>query len=192
MTPGELERTTTTAGERVTLWTIGHSNVGVDRFIELLAAHGIALVADVRRYPGSRRHPHFSSVALAASLAEHGIGYLHLPELGGRRQPRADSKNTAWRHPSFRGYADYMETAAFSEGAARLRQAAAEQRTAMMCAEALWWQCHRGLIADAFRAAGQLVLHITAAGVEEHPYTSAARIVEGRLSYGGILDAIPD
>lgn len=191
MTRGGLEEAVA-RGERVTLWTIGHSNVAVDRFIELLEAHGIARVADVRRYPGSRRHPHFSSGALAASLADRGIAYMHLPELGGRRQARADSNNTAWRHPSFRGYADYMETPAFAKGAERLRRAAAEQRTAMMCAEALWWQCHRGLIADVFRAAGHRVLHITASGVEEHPYTTAARIVDGRLSYAGILDALQD
>jgi uncharacterized protein (DUF488 family) len=169
--------------EHVTLWTVGHSNVALGRFIELLTAHHIALVADVRRFPGSRRHPHFSKSALPQSLAAHGIGYLHLAELGGRRTARADSRNTAWRHPAFRGYADYMETSAFAAGLARLGQAAAQQRTAMMCAEALWWQCHRGLIADVLKASGARVLHITAAGVQEHPYTSAARIVSGRLSY---------
>ena len=179
------------AAAQVTLWTIGHSNVTAERFIELLTTHDIMLVADVRRYPGSRRHPHFSATALAVSLEARSIGYLQLPELGGRRQARADSKNTAWRHAAFRGYADYMETPAFAEGLARLRQAAAGQRTAVMCAEALWWQCHRGLIADALRAAGDRVLHITARGLQEHPYTSAARIVGGRLSYSApsLLDA---
>lgn len=167
----------------VTIWTIGHSNVTAERFIELLMSNDIELVADVRRYPGSRRHPHFSAVALAVALEARGIRHLHMPELGGRRQARADSQNTAWRHEAFRGYADYMETPAFAEGLARLRQAAAGQRTAVMCAEALWWQCHRGLIADALRAGGDRVLHIMAAGVQEHPYTSAARIVDGRLSY---------
>lgn len=168
---------------RLTLWTIGHSNVPAERFVALLKAHDVALVADVRRFPGSRRHPHFSAGALAASLNACGIGHLPMPELGGRRQPRADSKNTAWRHLAFRGYADYMETTAFADGLARLRTAAAAHRTAIMCAEALWWQCHRGLIADALRAGGDRVLHITSAGVQEHPFTSAARIVGGRLSY---------
>jgi uncharacterized protein (DUF488 family) len=179
------------AAAPVTIWTIGHSNVPVERFIELLKAHDIALVADVRRYPGSRRHPHFSAAALEVSLETCGIGYLHLPELGGRRQPGADSKNTAWRHPAFRGYADYMATPAFAGGLARLREAAGTHRTAVMCAEALWWQCHRGLIADALRAGGDRVRHITAAGLQEHPYTSAARIVDGRLSYTAptLLDA---
>lgn len=171
------------ADAQTTVWTIGHSNIAADRFIELLTAHDIALVADVRRFPGSRRHPHFASGPLAVSLEARGIRYLHLPELGGRRQASTDSTNTAWRHPAFRGYADYMETPAFARGLARLRQAAAQQRTAMMCAEALWWQCHRGLIADALRAGGDRVVHITASGLQDHPYTSAARIVDGRLSY---------
>jgi uncharacterized protein (DUF488 family) len=171
------------AAEHVTLWTVGHSNVSLDRFIELLTAHDIVLIADVRRFPGSRRHPHFAGGALADALTAQSIRYMHLPELGGRRTARANSRNTAWRHPAFRGYADYMETPAFAAGVERLRQAAAEQRTAMMCAEALWWQCHRGLIADVFKAAGATVLHITATGVQEHPYTSAAHIVRGQLSY---------
>ena len=167
----------------LTIWTIGHSNISVDRFIELLSAHDIGLVADVRRYPGSRRHPQFSASALAHSLEERNLGYVHLAELGGRRTPRGDSKNTAWRHPSFRGYADYMATPAFVDGVKRLVQLAAGRPTAIMCAEALWWQCHRGLIADALRVAGHRVLHITSRGVQEHPYTSAAHIVDGRLSY---------
>ena len=166
-----------------TLWTVGHSNISAEQFIALLSDHDIGLVADVRRYPGSRRHPQFSAGALALSLAAAGIGYVHLPELGGRRSPSAHSTNTAWRHPSFRGYADYMETPAFAGGLSRLVQLAAGQRTAIMCAEALWWQCHRGLIADALRAAGHTVLHITSSGAQEHPYTSAARIIDGHLSY---------
>jgi uncharacterized protein (DUF488 family) len=167
----------------LTVWTIGHSNVALERFVGLLEAHEISMIMDVRRYPGSRRHPHFSGSALATSLPREGIGYMHLPELGGRRTAHADSKNTAWRHPAFRGYADYMETPDFSTGLERLRGVAATQRAAIMCAEALWWQCHRGLIADALKAAGHRVLHITAAGVQEHPYTSAAQIAGGRLSY---------
>jgi uncharacterized protein (DUF488 family) len=179
----------------MTVWTIGHSNIALVALLDLLRKHGITSVADVRRYPGSRRHPHFARDALAESLAREGIGYLHLPELGGRRTPRGDSRNTAWRHPAFRGYADYMETPEFSAGVARLLDAASGHRVAIMCAEALWWQCHRGLIADALKAAGHEVLHITAAGAQEHPYTSAARIEDGRLSYAAptLLDgATPD
>lgn len=167
----------------LTLWTIGHSNLTADELLDRLRAHHITVVADVRRFPGSRRHPHFGREALRALLAREGIAYVHLPELGGRRTPRPDSPNTAWRHPSFRGYADYMETPPFAAGLARLLEMAATERVAIMCAEALWWQCHRGLIADALRAAGHHVQHIMATGVEDHPYTSAARLVDGRLSY---------
>jgi uncharacterized protein (DUF488 family) len=168
---------------KLNVWTVGHSNVPLVRFLDLLKTHAIATVVDVRRFPGSRRHPHFGGSALGVSLPQEGIGYLHLPELGGRRATRPDSKNTAWRHPAFRGYADYMETPAFAEGLARLEHIARAQRVAIMCAEALWWRCHRGLIADALKASGHTVLHIAATGVEEHPFTSAARIVNGRLSY---------
>jgi uncharacterized protein (DUF488 family) len=167
----------------MTLWTIGHSNVPLERLVDSLRAHSIATVADVRRYPGSRRHPHFSATALAISLPRAGIEYLHFPELGGRRTARPDSRNTAWRHPAFRGYADYMATPEFGAGLTRLRETASSRRVAIMCAEALWWQCHRGLIADALKAAGHQVLHIMPTGVQEHPYTSAARLESGRLSY---------
>jgi uncharacterized protein (DUF488 family) len=167
----------------VTVWTIGHSNMALEALAGRLHAHGISRLADVRRYPGSRRHPQFNREALAASLARERITYVHLPELGGRRAPRPDSRNTAWRHPAFRGYADYMDTAEFRDGVKRLLTEASSGRVAIMCAEALWWQCHRALIADALKAAGHHVLHITAAGVQEHPYSSAARIVDGRLSY---------
>jgi uncharacterized protein (DUF488 family) len=167
----------------MTLWTVGHSNVDLDRFVAQLRAHEIAVIADVRRYPGSRRHPHFAREALAASLPDLGIAYEHMPDLGGRRAPRADSVNTAWRHPAFRGYADYMGTPVFAAALQRLLQHASTARVAIMCAEALWWQCHRGLIADALKAAGHEVLHIGQREVQEHPYTSAARIVNGQLSY---------
>jgi uncharacterized protein (DUF488 family) len=165
------------------VWTIGHSNIALETFLERLRAHEIALIADVRRFPASRRHPHFSEAALAAALEDCHIGYLHLPELGGRRSPRPDSRNTAWRNDAFRGYADYMEAPAFHAGVDRLLVVAAGRRTAVMCAEALWWQCHRGLIADYLKADGHEVLHIAANRVDEHPYTSAARIVDGGLTY---------
>jgi uncharacterized protein (DUF488 family) len=167
----------------VTFWTIGHSNVPLESFLALLRGNDINMIVDVRRYPASRRHPHFAGEALQAALEPLGIGYLHLPELGGRRTARADSPNTAWRHPAFRGYADYMDTPSFVDGLSQLVDAASTRRAAIMCAEALWWQCHRGLIADVRKAAGHTVLHITASGVQEHPYTSAARIVDGKLSY---------
>lgn len=170
------------------LWTIGHSNQPLEPFLAALTGHEIALVADVRRFPMSRRHPHFSKERLAAALEEAAVAYLHFPELGGRRSPRKDSRNTAWRVAGFRGYADYMETAEFAAGMARLLDEAAKRRVAIMCAELLWWQCHRGLIADYLKSRGHDVVHIVSATKHEaHPYTSAARIIDGALSYAGLI-----
>jgi uncharacterized protein (DUF488 family) len=166
------------------LWTIGHSTRPIGELTAMLDEAHITALADVRRYPGSRRHPHYGRDALAAVLEEAGIEYLWLPELGGRREPRRDSLNTAWRTRGFRGYADYMETAAFRVGVARLLELARATPTAMMCAEQAWQHCHRGLIADYLKATGVQVLHIVGPGrVEEHPYTEPARIVDGRLGY---------
>lgn len=168
----------------MTLWTIGHSTRPIDGFIALLTENDIAAVADVRRFPGSRRHPQFGREALGASLQDVRVGYEHFPELGGRRPARSDSPNGAWRNDAFRGYADYMMTTEFREGIARLLLLAGRGRTAVMCAEALWWQCHRGLIADHLKAAGHEVVHIMGPGkTEAHPFTSAARMVDGALSY---------
>ena len=167
-----------------TLWTIGHSNREWPAFTAMLAEAGIELLVDVRRFAGSRRNPQFSSESMAAALPHDGIEYLPLPGLGGRRQPLSDSRNTAWRNDGFRGYADYMETAPWQEARDRLAGLARGRRTAIMCAEALWWQCHRGLIADDFKARGWEVIHLMAPGhAEPHPYTAAARIVDGRLDY---------
>lgn len=167
-----------------TIWTIGHSTRTTDELLALLHQHRIELLADVRRYPGSRRWPRFNQEALATSLAEGGIAYLGIPLLGGRRRPRPDSPNTAWRHPMFRGYADYMATEPFAEGLRQLLERARRQRTCLMCSEAVWWRCHRGLIADALRIRGIEVLHIlSATSTVAHPWTSAARVVAGRLTY---------
>jgi len=172
------------AGMPGTVWTVGHSTRPLDAFLGLLAAHGIERVADVRRHPGSRAYPHFDAGALAASLGAAGIDYQPFPELGGRRTPSPGSRNTAWRNASFRAYADHMETPEFRAGLARLADAAAERRPAVLCAEAVWWRCHRGLIADALKASGVEVVHLVDDGkAAVHPYTSAARIVDGRLSY---------
>ncbi len=173
-----------------TIWTIGHSTRSIEEFLELLAAAGIEAVADVRRYPGSRRWPHFARESLAETLASCGITYLWLPELGGRRTPLADSPNTAWRSVSFRGYADYMATEPFALGLDRLVNLAAGLRTSIMCAEAVWWRCHRGLIADVLRLLGFEVVHILGPGsMSPHPYTAAARLVRGRLTYSAAADA---
>jgi uncharacterized protein (DUF488 family) len=139
----------------------------------------------VRAWPGSKRYPQFNKDAMAESLTAHGISYEHFPELGGKRKSKPDSRNTAWRNASFRGYADYMETEQFQKGIQRLLNVAEETGpTAIMCAEAVWWRCHRSLIADHLKARGMEMLHILGAKkVEPHPYTSAARIVDGVLSY---------
>ena len=166
------------------IWTIGHSIRPLGEFLDLLAENRIEAVADVRRYPGSRRWPHFAQTALSMALQKHGLVYLWFPELGGRRTAGADSPNTAWRSPAFRGYADYMATEAFAEGLYRLINLASGLRTAVMCAEALWWRCHRGLIADVLQWLGLEVIHIMGPGSRAaHPYTAAARIVRGRLTY---------
>jgi uncharacterized protein (DUF488 family) len=175
-----------------TLWTIGHSVRPWQEFIALLAEARIETLADVRRFAGSRRNPQFSGAGMATALADSGIRYAPLPELGGRRPASKDSPHDAWRNAGFRGYADYMDTAGYRDARERLARLAADRRTAMMCAEALWWQCHRSLIADDFKASGWRVLHLLGAGrVEEHPYTSAARIVDGRLDYGKPVEEGP-
>jgi len=167
------------------MWTIGHSTRAIDDFISLLEENEIKLLVDVRAWPGSKRYPQFNKDTLAESLNAHGIRYEHFPELGGKRKSKPDSRNTAWRNASFRGYADYMETEQFQKGIERLLEVAAEAGPiAIMCAEAVWWRCHRSLVADYLKARGVKVLHILGANkVEPHPYTSAARIVNGELSY---------
>ena len=169
------------------IWTIGHSTREIDEFISLLKKNETKLLVDVRAFPSSKRYPQFNRDALAESLNAHGIRYEHFAELGGKRKSKPDSRNTAWRNASFRGYADYMETEQFQKGIERLLEVAAEAGpTAIMCAEAVWWRCHRSLVADYLKARGVEVLHVLGANkVEPHPYTSAARIVNGELSYAG-------
>jgi len=174
------------SGSGVTLYTVGHSNRSSEEFVGLLLKNRIELLADIRRLSGSDKYPHFNRDELAASLARAGIQYVYLSELGGRRQGSKDSANTAWRNKSFRAYADHMETEEFRRGVEELLGYAREKRTAIMCSEAVWWRCHRALVADFLKAAGVTVLHIMSpTSVKPHPYTSAARIIDGRLSYGG-------
>jgi len=169
-----------------TLWTIGHSTRSLNEFIALLKDNAIEVLADVRHYPGSRKYPHFNVEPLQHGLHQAGIRYEAFTELGGRRKVQFDSPNTAWRHPAFRGYADYMQTEAFREGIERLKALASKQRTAIMCSEAVWWRCHRGLVSDVFKLNGTRVLHIMGAGApSEHPYTSAAHVADGHLDYSG-------
>ena len=166
------------------IWTIGHSTHAIDAFLGLLRAHKIEALADVRLLPGSRRYPHFNREALATALQQVEIDYAHFPDLGGRRKPRPDSPNTAWRNEAFRGYADHMETAEFQRGMTHLVELAMQKRVAVMCAEAVWWQCHRALISDWLKVRGVEVLHILSENkAEPHPFTSAAQIIDGQLSY---------
>ena len=175
-------------GDQISLWTIGHSTLSIEDFVKRLKSFQIQLLADVRSYPGSRRYPHFNKEKLGASLADAGVRYEHFSELGGRRRARPDSLNVAWRNESFRGYADYMETNEFRAGIERLVDIASTQRTAIMCLEAVWWRCHRSLISDYLKVKGIEVNHIMSIGkAEPHPFTSAARIVDGELSYRGVL-----
>jgi uncharacterized protein (DUF488 family) len=166
------------------IWTIGHSTRSIEEFISLLKENEIAALADVRQFPGSKRYPHFNSENLSKSLDYEGIECFHFLELGGRRKVLPNSPNTAWRHPAFRGYADYMMTENFRDGIARLLALAKSKRTTIMCAEAVWWRCHRSMISDYLKAHGHEVIHILSKGKTEiHPFTSAARIVDGKLTY---------
>ena len=174
------------------MWTIGHSTRAINEFIALLQDNEIKLLVDVRAWPGSKRYPQFNKEALTESLTAHGIRYEHFPELGGKRKSRPDSRNTAWRNASFRGYADYMETEQFQQGIQRVLDVAAEaEPTAIMCAEAVWWRCHRALISDFLKARGIEVVHILDANkTDPHPFTSAAHLVDGALSYASEGDRL--
>ncbi|HSJ62838.1 MAG TPA: DUF488 domain-containing protein [Gemmatimonadaceae bacterium] len=182
------------ASNAATVYTIGHSVRPIDSFLALLARHGIRHVVDVRRYPGSRRHPQFGPAALASSLRDAAIAYSQVPELGGRRAAAPDSPNAGWRNASFRGYADYMSTGEFGAALDRLCSHARAERTAIMCAEALPWRCHRSLIADALVARGHAVFHIMDAELRPHALPSFARLDGDRVTYpgGGKGGAAPD
>ena len=172
-----------------TIWTIGHSTHSLEEIVAMLHSFRIEYLADIRNYPGSRKFPQFNKDALQVNLPQHGLHYVHIKTLGGRRKVKPDSKNTAWRHPAFRGYADYMETGEFKNGIAELEKLAGQYRTAYMCSEALWWRCHRSLVSDFLKVKGWTVMHIMGIGkAEEHPYTSAASVVDGALSYAGETD----
>lgn len=167
-----------------TVWTIGHSTRELAEFLAILRAHDISALTDVRRFPGSKRYPHFASDALAEGLPGVGIRYLPLPALGGRRSPARDSRNTGWKNAAFRAYADYTGTPEFAEGLRVLTDAAARGRLAFMCAEAVWWRCHRRIIADVLTASGWEVRHI----LDEKPAAlhllePPGHIVNGHLSY---------
>jgi len=170
------------------LFTVGHSTRPIEEFLALLESHGIRRVVDVRTVPRSRRNPQFGIDVLPQSLAARGIDYLHIPSLGGLRHARRDSLNTGWRNATFRGYADYMQTPAFEQALAELTALARERATAIMCAEAVPWRCHRSLIADALAVRGTTVKHVmSATSAQPHRLTPFARVDGTR-----ILDPAPD
>ena len=173
-----------------TLWTIGHSTREWDVFVAMLRVAGIACLVDVRRFAGSRRNPQYSPLAMGPALQDEGIEYLPMPEYGGRRAPLPESRNNAWRVAAFRGYADYMATPEFELARARLMPLASARRTSVMCAEAVWWRCHRRLISDDFVARGWQVLHLMAPGkAQEHVLNPAARMVDDVLVYPAASEA---
>ena len=166
------------------VWTVGHSTRTAEEFSAVLVAHDVEALVDVRRFPGSRRLPHFHGAELERTLEAAGIGYQWIPALGGRRRPAPDSPNVAWRHSAFRGYADHIPTEEFAAGLFELLMIGGGLRTAVMCAEMLWWQCHRRLIADVLTALGVQVLHIRSdKAAEAHRLAPPALIVDGELTY---------
>lgn len=172
------------------IWTIGHSTRSLENFLDLLKAHQIQMLVDIRSFPGSRRFPHFNKENLSLSLPVSDIQYRHMPGLGGRRKPNKDSANIAWRHPSFRGYADYMQTDEFREQVNILEDLALTTRAAYMCSEAPWWKCHRALVSDFLKVRGWEVWHIMEGGkLTQHPFTSPARTQQGQLFYDEVTPA---
>jgi uncharacterized protein (DUF488 family) len=168
------------------IMTVGHSNRSFEEFAEILQAHGVHLVADVRTMPRSRHNPQFNRERLPEDLGALGVEYRHLPLLGGLRKAKADSINTGWRNLSFRGYADYLQTAEFEQGLSELLELSSAKRTAVMCAEAVPWQCHRSLIGDVLTARGVGVLDLLSASkAAPHRLTTFAVVEGGRVTYPG-------
>jgi uncharacterized protein (DUF488 family) len=166
------------------VFTIGHSTRAIDEFLSLLKTNGIEQLIDIRTIPKSRHNPQFNSAALARALHNANIGYLHLKELGGLRHPRADSPNTGWRNASFRGYADYMQTKEFEKALGRAVELASQKRTALMCAEALPWRCHRSLVGDALLVRGIEVLDIVSSSPPtSHKLTLFAHVQGRQITY---------
>jgi uncharacterized protein (DUF488 family) len=171
----------------VTIYTIGHSTRTLDELVEVLRAHGLERLVDIRAFPASRRLPHFNRENLERELPKAGIDYHWMPALGGRRKRmRQDSPHTALRSESFRNYADYMLTPEFQQAAAGLVRLGEEKKTAYMCAERLWWHCHRMMVSDYLTAHGHLVLHIDGIDpAKPHKLMDVARLVDGQLLYNG-------
>lgn len=167
-----------------TIYTIGHSTHSLEEFMDMLKSFNVKHVVDIRRFPGSRKYPHFNKPDLEQSLHQNGIKYTHIELLGGRRPVKKDSPPSRWRNASFRGYADYMQTDEFKTGIKELEKIAKKESVAYMCSEAVWWRCHRSMVSDYLKAKGWDVEHIMAINKEEeHPYTSPARVVNGEVFY---------
>ncbi len=166
------------------IYTIGHSTHSFDVFLAMLKSYNIEILADIRSLPGSRKFPQFDKENLEKTLPENGIKYIHLLGLGGRRKVNKNSKNTRWKNDSFRSYADYMETEAFENAVEKLETIASQKTTVYMCAEAVYWRCHRSMVSDYLKAKGWKVIHIfSEKKTEEHRYTPPARIVDGEVCY---------
>ena len=166
------------------IFTLGHSTLAIEHFVAVLQAYGIERLADIRTIPRSRHNPQFNDTALASSLAEQHFEYVHIKALGGLRRARKDSPNTGWRNESFRGYADYMQTPSFSVGLERLIEMSRDRRTAMMCAEAVPWSCHRSLVADALVVRDILAIEILSqTSWQPHALTSFAHAEGTNLTY---------
>jgi len=166
------------------LFTVGHSTHSFPEFLDIITFHHISRIIDVRTVPRSRHNPQFNKETFPETLAKSGLDYFHLPGLGGLRTPHKDSLNTQWRNPSFRGYADYMQTDSFKKNLEELIELATKRRSAIMCAESLPWRCHRWLIADALAVRGMAVLHVMGKNsVKPHELTPFARVNELQLSY---------
>ena len=168
----------------MTLWTIGHSTKPIDEFVGLLQAHGIQRLVDVRTVPRSRHNPQFNTNPLAKSLTKAGLAYVHMPQLGGLRKAKKDSVNLGWLNASFRGYADYMQTEEFPAALETLMDGSVNTPTAIMCAEAVPWRCHRSLIADALTVRGWTVRHIMSrTKADPHRLTRFAVVEQNRVTY---------
>src|SRR5512135_2990563 len=197
---GVILRTTTSVTTRVfhtqqvRIWTVGHGTRTIDEFISVLRQASVVTLVDIRSFPGSRRHPQFGQSALRASLTEAGLAYMHLGGLGGRREPMTGSPHTALRVAAFRAYADHMATGEFQADLARLEAVANVTPTAYMCAETLWWRCHRRMLSDLLTVRGWEVVHLLAAGKSEpHRLWDVARVADGALVYdAGTLPLDPE
>lgn len=169
------------------IYTIGHSTHPLQVFLKMLSAFSIQVLVDIRRFPASKKFPQFNQDYLETALLGQGIGYTHFKALGGRRPAHKGSHNIRWKNDSFRGYADYMETEDFKIAVADLEALALKKTVVLMCAESLWWRCHRSMVADYLKARGWTVMHIMGPNqVEEHPFTAPARVVKESVFYNDI------